>query len=266
VSTNQLGDVVLSTRINSFILGAVYESKSMEYAIGGGLLDMKLTNNVSFLAAMEKELGEWYTEESIFISHPPISVSPSEDKLYGNNDWKKDVKENLEYHFNPSKLPRTPIFIDGTVDSSNFLIKDTKTLKNWLRFTRDALAVEMESAGVFEGVRTVEKNYPFLAIRGISDIIGLKRHNDWTIYACHTAAAFSLAFIRLGLIKSSMVSAKELSGSTERHSTTDPSSGVQKSSSEPLILKPTAKFETNVSGGNVGKIINIENAGTIKID
>jgi hypothetical protein len=35
-----------------------------------------------------------------------------------------------------------------------------------------------------------------LAIRGISDIVGLKRADAWTKYACASAAAFTRAFLR----------------------------------------------------------------------
>jgi hypothetical protein len=35
-----------------------------------------------------------------------------------------------------------------------------------------------------------------LAIRGISDIVGLKRSEAWTKYACASAAAFTRAFLR----------------------------------------------------------------------
>ena len=34
-----------------------------------------------------------------------------------------------------------------------------------------------------------------LAIRGISDVVGFKRHPDWTAYACETAAAFAKALL-----------------------------------------------------------------------
>ncbi len=39
-----------------------------------------------------------------------------------------------------------------------------------------------------------------MAIRGISDIIGLERDNRWTKYACQTAAAFTYAFATAGII------------------------------------------------------------------
>src|SRR5262249_40618050 len=57
---------------------------------------------------------------------------------------------------------------------------------------RQIQAVEMESAGVY---KAAHGRVPFLAIRGISDVVGFKRHPDWTAYACHTAAAFTRAFL-----------------------------------------------------------------------
>jgi len=52
---------------------------------------------------------------------------------------------------------------------------------------------EMESGGVYRAAR---ERCPMLAIRGISDIVGLKRADDWTKYACASAAAFTRAFLR----------------------------------------------------------------------
>jgi nucleoside phosphorylase len=54
------------------------------------------------------------------------------------------------------------------------------------------VAVEMESAGIY---KATHGRVPFLAIRGISDVVGFKRDHDWTPYACETAAAFARAFL-----------------------------------------------------------------------
>ena len=58
----------------------------------------------------------------------------------------------------------------------------------------------MELPGVFEAVRSVRGDRPVLAIRGISDIVGFRRHPDWTEYACHVAASFAKAFLTSGLL------------------------------------------------------------------
>ncbi len=58
----------------------------------------------------------------------------------------------------------------------------------------------METAGVYEAAQTIKHQYPVIAIRGISDIVGLQRDQAWTEYACETAAAFTHAFIMTGPI------------------------------------------------------------------
>ena len=50
----------------------------------------------------------------------------------------------------------------------------------------------MESAGIYTAAHG---RTPFLAIRGISDIVGFKRHPDWTEYACRSAASFMRSFL-----------------------------------------------------------------------
>jgi len=63
----------------------------------------------------------------------------------------------------------------------------------WLQAARDLRAIEMESAGVYRALR---ERCPMLAIRGISDLVGLRRSEAWTKYACASAAAFTRAFLR----------------------------------------------------------------------
>ncbi|HEY6540699.1 MAG TPA: TIR domain-containing protein [Ktedonobacteraceae bacterium] len=70
----------------------------------------------------------------------------------------------------------------------------------WLQTARNILAVEMESAGVYQATQRIQHQYQVMAIRGISDIIGLERDNQWTKYACQTAASFASAFVRAGII------------------------------------------------------------------
>jgi nucleoside phosphorylase len=54
----------------------------------------------------------------------------------------------------------------------------------------------MESAGVYRAAH----HLPILAIRGISDIVGLRRDEAWTKYACETAAAFALSLANSPLL------------------------------------------------------------------
>jgi nucleoside phosphorylase len=54
----------------------------------------------------------------------------------------------------------------------------------------------MELGGVYVAGQRINRQYPVLAIRGISDIVGFKRDDEWTKYACKTAAAFAIALVR----------------------------------------------------------------------
>ena len=194
-----LGDVVLSTRINDFTVSAVFENAPPAYSISGGPNKRVVADLVAFLPALDESLTGWNTSESISLKRPEVRVPPRSGSLYGNPAWQKKVRESLAANF-AANAARQPLVTSGPIDSSDVLVKDTKTLNRWLRLTRNAVAVEMESAGIYRAARSGEKEYPFLAIRGISDIVGLKRDSKWTTYACHTAAAFALGLIRAGVI------------------------------------------------------------------
>ena|ERR1043166_842298 len=195
-----LGDVVLSTKIYDMTVKAVNEGSVSEYAIAGGPGKKSVTNLVAFLHALKKSLSGWNELQSIGRSMPPVSLTGSGLKTYGSPEWQAKVTASLQHHFGSSAAGRKPIFISGPILSSDTLVKDTQTLLQWLQVTRDALAIEMEAAGIYRAARSVEPEIPFLAIRGISDLVGLKRHQDWTSYACHSASAFALAFVKGGFI------------------------------------------------------------------
>ena len=89
-----------------------------------------------------------------------------------------------------------PIVTSAAIASSNRLIKDSKTIRQWQQAARHIRAVEMELSGVYYAAQRINHEYPILAIRGISDIVGYRRHPDWTTYACSTAAAFTHALIK----------------------------------------------------------------------
>ncbi len=72
-------------------------------------------------------------------------------------------------------------------------MKDPKVLFPWVQTARHLQAIEMEAAGVYRAARD---RCLMLAIRGLSDIVGLKRSDAWTKYACASAAAFTKAFLR----------------------------------------------------------------------
>lgn len=188
-----LGDVVLSIRLHDFCIQAMIEGRETEFAITGGPMHRAVQNYISALHGRKEELGEWNSEESIKMKQP--IVNRNEEKFYGSAQWRKKAKEVIEKRFGLSVASRQPLFTAASVASSDSLIKDTNIVQSWKNAARDIAAVEMELAGVYRAARKAEREYPVLAIRGISDIVGYERDPDWTAYACNSAAAFAKALI-----------------------------------------------------------------------
>ena len=92
-----------------------------------------------------------------------------------------------------TRIARLSTAAPGAIASSDRLLKDAERLAVWLKLARQVVAVEMESAGIYKA--TQEGGVPFLAIRGISDVVGFDRDPGWTSYACETAAAFARALL-----------------------------------------------------------------------
>jgi nucleoside phosphorylase len=186
-----LGDVVVSSRIADFSVEAVVRDHGREHALRGGPLHPEAARLAGDIAAMitDGELDGWAAPDAIARPRPLIDLA--EDRLYGDREWKTDVRRKLVRHV--TGRPPRPLAITGAIASSDRLIKDDETMSIWLKIAREIMAVEMESAGIYKA--TQERGVPFLAIRGISDVIGLHRDPEWTAYACETAAAFTRAFL-----------------------------------------------------------------------
>jgi nucleoside phosphorylase len=184
-----LGDVVLSTRIHDFTVEARSADEAPTYSTTGGPVSKALAAAIANLPARETELGAWTQD---LPAQPPVAWAES-DKLYGPADWQAALRAKLERHYRSETGPRPPIYVDGPIASSDRLVKDPALLIPWLQTARKLLAIEMESGGVY---RAAQDRCSMLAIRGISDIVGLKRSDAWKNYACASAAAFTRAFLR----------------------------------------------------------------------
>jgi nucleoside phosphorylase len=185
----KLGDVVVSTRIHDFTVEARKSGEAPTYAVTGGPIDKTLAALVANLAARDDELGDWTAD---LPKQPPVSWT-KKGQLYGPPDWQRELRDTLEHHHGSQAMPRAPAYAAGPIASSDRLVKDPELLIPWLQTARNLLAIEMESGGVYRAAR---ERCPMLAIRGISDIVGLKRAEAWTKYACASAAAFTRAFLR----------------------------------------------------------------------
>ena len=185
----QLGDVVVSTRIHDFTVEARTAGEPTTYAMTGGPIDKALAALVANLAAREDELGDWTAN---LPPRPPVSWT-KKGQLYGPPEWQRELRNALERHHGPKATLRAPVYAAGPIASSDRRVKDPELLIPWLQAARGLLAIEMEAGGVYRAAR---ERCPMLAIRGISNLVGLERSDAWTQYACASAAAFARAFLR----------------------------------------------------------------------
>ena len=183
-----LGDIVLSTRVHDFSLEARKFQEETTYNVGGGPVAKEIAAGIANLAARGSDMGEWWKD---LPTKPDVGQTRS--KFYGPPAWQREVRTKLKTHYGKGVAARAPIFSAGPIASSDRLVKDPSLLIPWISTARSTLAIEMESAGVHRATRG---KTPMLSIRGLSDIVGLKRHDAWTKYACASAAAFTRGYLR----------------------------------------------------------------------
>lgn len=223
-----LGDVVLSTRVNEYCVSAKKEGAEPTYNLGGGPIEKQIAAGISNLHARGRDLGEWTRD----LSPQPSVAWAGRGMLYGPDPWRRDLKRSLEHHFGEDRK-RPPLFTAGVIASSDILVKDPKVVFPWIQSARHLLAVEMESGGVFRAARG---RCPMLAIRAISDVIGLKRDDAWIKFACGAAAAFARAYLRTQPVPPAALRAPSA-----------PSAGARAATASPIALTggtPTALPES----------------------
>ena len=179
-------------------------------------------------------------------------------ELYGPADWRRELRKTLEHHHGPDATPRAPRYVAGPIASSDRLVKDPDLLVAWLQSARSLLAIEMESGGVYRAARA---RCPMLAIRGISDIVGLKRADAWTKYACASAAAFTRAFLRTRPIELGPDAAAPSSIEPARHAA-KPSTQSQPRTISPSPAQPPAPMPRSPMTANTILFMAANPAGT----
>ncbi len=197
-----LGDVLLTSKVTDFSVSAVLEGKVPEYATHGSPMHKEIERLLETLGSHKSELAEWNSDGTIGFPRPLLKVPGNLDDpcLYGDDPWKGKVRKSLLRHF--PKTQRLPLFTARATASSSTLVKDTKLAEQWRQSARDTANVEMELSGVMSAARYGgdRDDYPVLCVRGISDIVGFKRDSDWLGYACHTAAAMTIALLSSDII------------------------------------------------------------------
>ncbi len=202
-----LGDVVLASQVLDFSVEAVKAGRPPTFAVEGRVIHQEVENYVTMLRAHAGRLGKWNELTTtlpeggrVALELPRVDLSAA--NFYGSSEWQAAAKESLT-RYTERSLKR-PIAVAVPIGSSDRLIKNDEIIAVWTQVARQVRAVEMESAGVHIAARgraPSRKDYPVLSIRGISDIIGFKRDEGWTRYACESAAAFANAFVRSGYVE-----------------------------------------------------------------
>jgi nucleoside phosphorylase len=204
-----LGDVVISWRIHDFGVNALKPGK-IEWDARGGIHPY-VSDIISSLPMYKTDLEGWNAADSLRTPRPALDITKfkafdltsmtlqDKQSIFDGNppeSWQQKILDMLKWHFDdPPQRPPEPLYKSCSIGSSGSLVRDTAILTQWLQDARSIRAVEMEAGGVFQAAQQIHRQYPVIAIRGISDIVGLKRDYRWTLYACHSAAAFTYALL-----------------------------------------------------------------------
>jgi nucleoside phosphorylase/DNA polymerase III delta prime subunit len=193
-----LGDVVLASRLYDYSLSAALASGEKEHDVRGGPSHKVIQDLIVRLPVLEGKLAGWNEPTRLALNRPPLARRDND--LKGNENWRIRVEQALDANFgSPELASRPPRVVAAATASGNMLMKDPDVLGTWMQSGRSIKAVEMELPGIYEAARSVEGDIPILAVRGISDVVGLGRDPAWTEYACTTAASLARALLDIGL-------------------------------------------------------------------
>ncbi len=190
-----LGDVIIGDRVYDLTLTASKQGKT-EYSLAGGPVHALVDKVLAGLRARKRELQGWNCKAALRAERPMMDLSAA--KCYGSRAFQKEVLGSLRAHFQGNARP--PRYTVRPVLSSNTLVQDPDLVKYWKGFMRHVAAIEMEFAGAYIAAKGRAKDggdVPVFTVRGISDVVGLRRQGsgDWTNYARNTAAAFTRALV-----------------------------------------------------------------------
>jgi len=188
-----LGDVVVASRLHDFTVGAYLED-ALEFVDQGGPMATRAQDLAAVLPGLQNQMQGWQAPAAIQAKRPAVDLSPR--KFYGSATWKRDTARALAPYFAEPRVRDDPIVTVRAVAANGMLVKNAAVASQWLKASREIREVEMELSGVYTAARRMDREYPVLAIRGISDIVGFKRDPAWTSYACNTAASFFVAMLR----------------------------------------------------------------------
>jgi hypothetical protein len=151
---------------------------------------------IALLAGRQDDLGNWNEISVVGQPSPRVDVK-RRNAIYGDKAWQGKVRKAISEHFPTAESTRKPQITARPFAGGNVLVKDDALWRQWQSHARQIEAVEMELEGMYTAARTRDRTYPILVSKAISDIVGFRRGDDWTKYACETAASGALALLAL---------------------------------------------------------------------
>lgn len=189
-----IGDVVVASELLEFTYEVKIDDAPSKLHPRTLPLDRRSHGLVSMLPALLRQVSFWSSEAETRQRRPgpplPEQVLADIPEIH-----RPILTAAMQHHLSIARTE--PKAITGTVGSSNALMKSSDFLAQLTGAYKFLLCVEMESAGAYAACNT-SSSIPLTTIRGISDIVGVSRSEEWTNYACQTAASLAVNLIRGG--------------------------------------------------------------------
>lgn len=185
-----IGDVVLGTHVHDLTLALDDVGGEREWnGEGGGMSDV-IVSAATYLRPALEQLPSIVGAPTIDAN--TLSLTTDDDDL--NARIRAKLLERFGCDSNGAPKAKTTVFT-GAIMSSDNLVKNPQTARKWTKTRRAALAIDMEFAGAYRAARVPGRTSHLLAIRAISDIVGMKKVESAVRYACEVAAEHALAFV-----------------------------------------------------------------------
>ena len=184
-----LGDVLLANDVHDLTRGAETLGGRQEATASTYLMSAVKTYVANLTL---DDLSDW-GEQMASIPRPPlVRIGKA---WTGDEEWDLAIDQALTNH----RTRSWPTIRAGVVASSDHLVKSEKFMRRRLLVDRGILGNDMESVGVAKACET--KEVPLLILRGISDIVGLPRSDEWKRYACEAVAGCARELVGLDAVE-----------------------------------------------------------------
>lgn len=193
-----LGDVVLARSIQDLRVRALLDDGSAEYSAEGSQAARSLTDMLAHLPALETRLAGWNSADEIGLDRPVVEMASLE--TYGSSEWQSKVISAVRVCLVDSARD-APLALSAPIVSTDALVKDSSFAKAVRDKVRHAAAFEMEAGGVFAAAESANGSVPVLVVKGISDIVGLKRLDSWALYAAESASSYAFKLMSSGTLR-----------------------------------------------------------------